>query len=116
MNHRYAAVAAIFALSLAACSGNFGTGTGIPQQGGIPPVGTTPMPPNNANGLPEGAAQNPNNEGGSPAPAATPAGTYPIADAKDGFACPNMPEGWGCTIAFNLPAPTPQPSGSPSAK
>ena len=97
------------ALVLAACSGNFGTGTGYPQTGGMPPVeGPTPMPANGQNGLPQGESPAPGS-GGSPGP-----GTFAISDAKDGFTCPATSANYACVLKFNLPAPTPTPS--PNAK
>lgn len=108
--NRFLSIALV--LALAACSGNFGTGTGIPQQGGnqLPPLGnTTPMPENNGKGLPEPGASS------TPAPAASPE-TYQIADAQRGFACPASPDGFGCTLSFNLPEPTPEPSATPKHK
>ncbi len=109
--HRGAALCAAMLLLLTACSGNFGTGTGIPQQGGnqLPPMGTTPMPESNGKGLPEPGASS------TPAPAASPM-TYQIADAQTGFACPASPDGFGCTLSFNLPEPTPAPSATPKHK
>jgi hypothetical protein len=95
--------------ALTACSGNFGTGTGIPQQGGnpqLPPLGQSPMPQNNGKGLPEA------NASGSPLPSPSPA-TYQIADAQSGFACPPSVDDFGCTLSFNLPEPTPAPSAPP---
>jgi hypothetical protein len=109
--HRGAALCAAVLLALTACSGNFGTGTGIPQQGGAPqlPPLQSPMPENNGKGLPEP------NASGSPLPAASPA-TYQIADAQNGFACPASGDGFGCTLSFNLPEPTPAPSATPKHK
>jgi hypothetical protein len=102
----------MFACALAACSGNFSSGTGMPstQTGpGIPPVGdTTPMPETDKNGLPIG---------GTPMPSASPAvgsATYPIDEAQKGFSCGELSDGYSCLLAFNLPAPTPTPS--PGAK
>ena len=44
----------IAAIAASACSGNFATGTGMPQTGpGLPPVGGTPLPAADKNGLPE---------------------------------------------------------------
>lgn len=99
---------ALAALLLSACSGNFGTGTGIPQQGGnqLPPMGGNTMPQSNGNGMPQP------NASGSPLPSPSPE-TYQIADAQDGFACPPTQENYGCKLSFNLPPPTPEPSPSP---
>ena len=100
----------IAALALGACSGNFGTGTSLPQQGGgLPPVGASPLPANNANGLPETAV--------SATPSASPA-AYAIAQAQTGFACPATIDGYACKLSFNLPPPTPAPSptASPNGK
>ncbi|HET9096310.1 MAG TPA: hypothetical protein VFN37_06585 [Candidatus Baltobacteraceae bacterium] len=106
------AVIFIAAIALAACSGNFGTGTGIPQQGGnLPPMGAgaTPMPPMDKNGLPAGQPT----ASSSPGPVGS--ATYPIDDAQKGFACPQMLEGYGCMLSFNLPPPTPAPSATPQS-
>lgn len=107
--HRGAALCAALVLLLTACSGNFGTGTGIPQQGGnpqLPPLGQSPMPQNNGKGLPEP------NTSATPAAEASPA-TYQITDAQNGFACPPGADGFGCQLSFNLPEPTPAPSATP---
>lgn len=96
------------AVMLAACSGNFGTGTGIPQQGGMPPIEPSTMPANNAKGLPEGMGMTPPPE---PSP-----GVYAIADAQSGFACPPTVDEYSCRLSFNLPPPTPSPSSSPKGK
>jgi hypothetical protein len=101
---RFSTLLAVFAFALAACSGNFGTGTGIPQQGGMPPM-NSPMPENNTKGLPEP------NSSSTPAPSPSPA-TYQIADAQSGFACPPTADGFGCQLSFNLPEPTPAPAAS----
>ncbi|HEY9179547.1 MAG TPA: hypothetical protein VIO32_02445 [Candidatus Baltobacteraceae bacterium] len=109
---RFAAALALLALSTA-CSGNFSSGTGMPQPGGnIPPMGGTPLPEADKNGIPVG---------GTPLASASPAGatgtaSYPIGDAQKGFACPSMSDGYACTISFNLPPPTPTPSPSPVSK
>jgi hypothetical protein len=97
---------------LAACSGNFATGTSMPNQPGIPPVGTSPVPPMDQNGLPH------TNSTGSPSPQASgdSGGSYPITDAQKGFDCPQLPDGYACTLAFNLPTPTPSPSASGKSK
>lgn len=103
----------IAAMALAACSGgNFSTGTGMPQQGGLPPMGQgqTPMPPMDKNGLPVGAATS----SASPGPVGNAA--YPIDDAQKGFACPQMLDGYGCMLSFNLPPPTPAPSPAATSK
>jgi hypothetical protein len=96
-------------VALAACSGNFGTGTGIPQTGpGIPPVGAgTPLPETDKNGMPVNPSATP-----SPSPGPVSSATYPIDDAQKGFACGDLTEGYSCTLAFNLPPPTPTPSAS----
>jgi len=99
-----AVLAAAGLLAIAACSGNFSTGTGMPQQNGLPPVGTSPLPPTDKNGMPIT----------EPTPVTSPGAvetaSYPIEDAQQGFSCPQMDGGYGCTLSFNLPAPTPTPS------
>jgi hypothetical protein len=101
-------LAAIAIVVLAACSGNFSSGTSMPQQNGLPPMGnTTPMPQTDKNGLPiesAGPSASPETGAGN--------GTYPIDQAQNGFACPQMTDGYACTLSFNLPAPTPAPSPS----
>ena len=106
---RIAAVVALVAL--AACSGNFSTGTGMPDNtNGMPPMnGGTPMPVMDQNGLPPGASAKP-----SASPSAAGTATYPIDDAKKGFACPQLAGGYACTLSFNLPAPTPAPKRAKS--
>lgn len=104
-------ILALAALLISACSGNFGTGTGMPQQGGIPPMGggTTPMPPVGPNGLPIGQFTPP-----PPSPGPVGTASYPISDAQKGFTCPQTSDEYGCKLSFNLPPPTPTPS--PNAK
>lgn len=107
---RLLALAAIAAL--AACSGNFSTGTSTPQsEPGLPPVNQgTPLPQTDANGLPIGAPAP------SMSPGAVASASYPIDDAKKGFTCPQTVDGYACTLSLNLPEPTPKPSGSPKSK
>ena len=98
----------------AACSGNFATGTGMPQQNGIPPVGTSSsMAPYDAKGNPEMVSPSPN---ASVSPGVANAGSYALSDAQTGFACPPTIDGYGCTLKFNLPQPTPTPSPLPKGK
>lgn len=95
------------ALALGACSGNFASGTGMPQSvGGMPPVNSSPMPANGQNGLPQ--------EGRESSP--PPPGTYSIAQASTGLACPATTDGYDCTLKFNLPSPTPSPKPGTKAK
>lgn len=95
------------ALILGACSGNFATGTGMPQTNPIPPAGGSPYPGSGPNGIPQ--AQN----SGVPM-TPPPAGTYSITEAQTGFACPTTTTNYACTLKFNLPPPTPTPK--PNAK
>lgn len=82
----------------------------MPQPGGnLPPMGGTPVPEVDKNGLPVGGTPLPSQSPGAQSGAAT----YPIADAQKGFACPPMAEGYACVLSFNLPSPTPAPSASP---
>src|SRR5579864_1606296 len=97
------------AIALAACSGNFGTGTGMPQSNPIPPVSGS-SGPIGPNGMPEGQFS------AAPLPSATPTGTYPISQASSGIACPETTTNYACTLKFNLPAPTPTPSPLPKGK
>lgn len=103
---------AALALGAAACSGNFATGTGMPQQGGnIPPVNAASNAPYNEKGLPQNGSPSP---GASVSPGVANAGTYPLSQAQDGFACPATIDGYSCLLKFNLPPPTPTPA--PAAK
>ncbi|HZT11402.1 MAG TPA: hypothetical protein VFA29_01230 [Candidatus Baltobacteraceae bacterium] len=97
------------AIALGACSGNFGTGTGMPQTNPIPPVGGS-SGPIGPNGMPQGEFS------AGPLPSPTPAGTYPITQAQTGFACPSTTTNYACTLKFNLPAPTPTPKPLPKGK
>ena len=82
----------------------------MPQNDQIPPVGQgTPMAQADKNGLPQPLPS------GSASPAANGPLSYPIADAQKGFACPDMGEGYACTLSFDLPPPTPAPSASPAS-
>lgn len=81
----------------------------MPQQNGLPPMGQgTPIPPMDKNGLPEGSAFP------SASPGVVGTASYALTDAQKGFACPQLSDGYSCTLSFNLPPPTPTPS--PSAK
>jgi hypothetical protein len=103
---RLVALAAI--ALLAACSGNFSTGTNMPQPGGeVPPVGATQMPQTDKNGLPTQATP-------SASPGLSSTASYTIDEAQKGFACPQLGDGYACTLSFNLPPPTPAPSPSTS--
>jgi hypothetical protein len=95
------------ALVLGACSGNFATGTGMPQQGGIPPVNASGMPPYSQNGIPQNGSPSPS---ASVSPGVANAGTYALTDAQTGFGCPPTIDGYGCTLRFNLPPATPTPA------
>lgn len=97
----------------AACSGNFATGTGMPQQNGIPPVSASGQPPYDTKGMTQNGSPSPNP---SLSPGVANGGTYPIADAQKGFTCPPTIDGYGCELRFNLPAPTPTPSPLPKGK
>jgi hypothetical protein len=97
-------------VALAACSGNFATGTGMPNA--EPPIEQSTPADTGPNGL-LGATPLPN---ASVSPAAIVPGTYPVADAQNGFACPGTQDGYGCTLRFNLPVPTPSPAGKAKGK
>lgn len=103
----FPAAVAIAALMLAACSGNFSSGTGMPG-GAVPPVGPSNPPPYGADGVPQNAVpgQAPS---ASPTPTFSP-GTYAMSDAASGFQCPPTTDGYGCTIRFNVPPATPTPA------
>lgn len=103
------------ALALGACSGDFGTGTGMPQSNPIPPMGSgTPVPGQmgGPNGLPQSQSQFTPLPNTSPQPGG---GSFPMSDASTtGFTCPQTAANYGCELKFNLPPPTPTPS--PNAK
>ena len=96
------AIALALLAALAACSGNFSSG----QQG-------NPLPPGGVGGatpMSNGTAA-PNAKNGSATPSPGPA-TYPLADAANGFACPETQPDFACQIRFNVPPPTPTPKPS----
>jgi hypothetical protein len=96
-------VLVVTALALAACSGNFETGTGMPNT--IPQVGDSGPPPYGANGMPMPG------ESFTPIPTSTPGvSVYAITDAQTGFQCPSSIDGYACLLRFDVPAPTPTPS------
>lgn len=106
------------AFALAACSGNFGTGTSYPGSPGMPPVGpngqqqqSLPMPGTNNNGSPA--------PGASPFSAQATSGNsavVPVSTASTtGLQCPVL-NGYSCLLRFNAPNETPSPSPSPGAK
>ncbi|HET7815335.1 MAG TPA: hypothetical protein VFL13_13295 [Candidatus Baltobacteraceae bacterium] len=98
----------------AACSGNFATGTGMPQtQNGVPPVSASGQPPYDNKGMTQNGSPSPNP---SLSPGVASGGTYPIADAQKGFTCPPTIDGYGCELRFNLPAPTPTPAPAKGKK
>ncbi len=104
-------ILALFALaSMAACQGNFGSGTALPGTAGAP----VSIPENGSLG--SGAPL-------SPLPSSTPSAapdttTVALADAPNGVKCPEV-DGFGCVLSFNVPAApatqTPTPSSSPAA-
>lgn len=102
------------AFALAACSGDFGTGTGMPQSNPIPPMGQgTPVP----GGMgPNGLPQNQSQYTPEPSTSAQPGGaSFPMSEASTtGFTCPQTSANFACMLKFNLPPPTPAPS--PNAK
>ncbi len=104
--HRLAALCfAVGTLALAACSGNFASGTAAP--GGVTP----PM---------NGQQQLPGQPTPSPTPTAAPkippgaSVTYAFADAPKGLQCPES-SGFTCIVVFNLPTPPPSPKPGESA-
>jgi hypothetical protein len=97
----------ILALALAACSGDYGSGTSAP--GGITP----PVQPAMAGGATaSGAPAKPGAP--TPTPSAPPGdtATYSFADAVNGVRCPDV-NGYSCIIHLNVP--TPATSASPKA-
>jgi hypothetical protein len=106
---KYALVA--LALTLAACSGNFSSGTGMPSQ--IPPVGASNPPPYGTNGMPENAPSE--LPSASPVPTYSP-GTYALSEAAGGFECPSTKDGYACEIRFNIPPATPTPAAGRKGK
>lgn len=106
---RITIILAGLALALAACSGDYGSGTSAP--GGItPPVqpGANAMP--GASGAPAGAGHV------TPTPSAPPGdtATYAFADAVNGVRCPEV-NGYSCIIHLNVPVSTPSPKPSASS-
>ena len=98
------ALVALMLVAIAACSGNFSSGT---QGNPIPPVGSSG---------PFGATV-----GSTAKPSATSSATpgpaiYPLADAPNGFSCPDTLPDYSCQIRFNVPPPTPTPKPNPKAK
>ncbi len=93
------------ALLASACSGNFDTGTNLPNS--IPPIGSpTPFgaPQNAVSPLPEASGAN------------VESGVYAIGEASTGFACPQTVDGYACLLRFNVPAPTPTPAARAKGK
>ncbi|MHB8462194.1 MAG: hypothetical protein ACYDA1_06080, partial [Vulcanimicrobiaceae bacterium] len=92
-------------LALAACSGNFASGTAAP--GGVNP----PM---------NGQQQLPGQPTPSPTPTPAPkiptgaSVTYAFKDAPQGLQCPES-AGFTCIVVFNLPTPPPTPKPGQSA-
>ncbi len=98
------------ALAVAACSGNFETGTGMPNT--LPQTGE-PTPPVYGQG---GIAQNLTP---TPSPSGSPdegTQTYAVAAAPDGLQCPATLDSYGCTLRFNIPTATPTPTPDAGAK
>ncbi|HEV2260716.1 MAG TPA: hypothetical protein VGR69_00275 [Candidatus Rubrimentiphilum sp.] len=96
----------ICALAVTACSGNYSTGT---QPNPIPPANATPAVATNASATP--GAKTATAKQTSPGNA-----VYPLADASNGFACPDTTEGFACVLRFNVkgtasPSPSPQSPG-----
>lgn len=108
----FAPFIAACAIALASCSGNFATGTGMPNT--IPQPGESQPPPYGTSGIPQpGTTVNPQS---SASPSAMAEGSYAITDAQSGFACPSTVDGYSCLLKFNVPMPTPEPSASPKGK
>lgn len=94
---------ALAVIALGACSGNFSTGTGMPNT--IPAPGDSNQP-YGTNGLPQNGAS------ASPLPSSSPSTqVFAMSDAPTGFQCPENVDGYGCVFRFNVPPPTPTPSG-----
>ena len=86
--------------AFSACSGNFSSGTQpnpIPNTNANSTTSTTATPTPGAKS--SSALQT------SPGP-----GVYPLADAANGFACPETAPGFSCQLRFNVPPPTPTPA------
>ncbi len=101
------------AIVLGACSGNFATGTGMPNS--IPPMGGSSAPPYGQNGIPDNASSSPLPQT-SGSPSAATDGVYAISEAQAGFACPSTSDGYACLLRFNVPAPTPTPATQTKGK
>jgi hypothetical protein len=82
--------------AFSACSGNFSSGT---QPNPIPPAGGSVVSTSTTPGAKSSTAPT------SPGP-----GVYPLADAANGFACPETAPGYSCQLRFNVPPPTPTPA------
>ena len=93
---------ALAVIALGACSGNFSTGTGIPNTIPVPGDSTQPY---GTSGLPQ------TGESASPLPSSSPATQmFAMSDASTGFQCPQSVDGYACVLRFNVPPPTPTPS------
>ncbi|MDQ2871980.1 MAG: hypothetical protein M3R35_02495 [Candidatus Eremiobacteraeota bacterium] len=114
MNANLRAIVVASILALAACSGNFGTGTSAPGGSIIPPGGpgdNQPLSAPNAAGT--------GGPGASAAAVATPpsgnTAQLALSDAASGLQCPDL-NGYTCLLRFNAPDATPTPSSSTKNK
>ena len=92
--------------AFSACSGNFSSGT---QGNPIPPGGNANSTTSTTGSATPGAK-------GSSAPTSPGTGVYPLADAANGFACPETTPGYSCQLQFNVPPPTPTPAPTPASR
>ncbi len=108
------AIIVVGVLALAACSGNFGTGTSSPGGSMIPPGAPGENQPLS---LPSDAGSA--SPGASAASVAAPLGgdtaQLALSDAASGLQCPDV-NGYTCLLRLNAPDATPAPSSSPKGK
>ncbi|MGZ3517043.1 MAG: hypothetical protein ACXVAM_07685 [Vulcanimicrobiaceae bacterium] len=105
-------------LALAACSGNFGSGTSYPGSPGMPPMGgpgsqqqSLPMPGTNPPGSPLPGTTQANGQDANGDTA-----VVSLASASSGgLQCPTT-NGYSCLVRFNAPDQTPAPSPSSTSK
>ncbi|HEY8296539.1 MAG TPA: hypothetical protein VIG32_00755 [Candidatus Baltobacteraceae bacterium] len=102
-----AAIAALV-LGLAACSGNFGTGTSVPGSVLPPGGGGSPLPYPQSVGSGAPAAQS------TAVKSTGDTAVVPITDATNGLQCPAL-DGYTCVLRFNVPDATPAPAATRGA-
>ncbi|HEY9085363.1 MAG TPA: hypothetical protein VIN40_05440 [Candidatus Tyrphobacter sp.] len=103
--NRIQIVLAGLALGLAACSGEYGSGTSSP--GGI-----TPPVQQGVQNVAPGTSARPGQPTATPSAPPGDTATYALTDAVSGVRCPAV-NGYSCIIHLNVPASTPTPSAKP---